>query len=346
LNFEVIRHTGGTLRLLDQRRLPGAVEYPETADYRKVIAAINSLAVRGAPLIGAAGAYAVVLAARELFADGISDPAGRLQSAAEEIANARPTAVNLGWAVRRTLAAGMKTTGVFAAIIAALENEAAAIVSEDRAACDAIGANGAARLLAISPGPLTILTHCNAGALATCGIGTALGVVRHLHRQGRLQMVFAGVTRPLNQGARLTAWELAQDSIPVTVLADSMAASLLASGKVDAIVTGADRIAVNGDAANKIGTFSLAIIAQRFKVPLFIAAPRSSFDPACPDGAAIPIEQRDPGEIAAAPGANIYNPAFDVTPAALISGYITQDGVFSAAELPDFLHKKRNSASP
>jgi methylthioribose-1-phosphate isomerase len=273
-----------------------------------------------------------------MTAAGKSPAVRQLSDAVFAIRGARPTAVNLGWAVDRMLAAGAAAHARdAAAYVAEMEREAAAIENEDRAACDAIGTHGADRLQGIAGRPLTLLTHCNAGALATCGIGTALGVVRRLHERGRLKMVFADETRPLNQGSRLTAWELAQDGVSVTVQADSMAASQLATGAIDAVVTGADRIAANGDTANKIGTLGLAILAKRFKVPVFIAAPRSTFDPACPEGAAIPIETRDPSEIAAAPGAEIYNPAFDVTPAELIAGFITEKGIFTAPGLPEFL---------
>ncbi len=356
----------GTVRLLDQRMLPGREEWVETRDWRAVVAAIQSLAVRGAPLIGAAGAYAVCLAAREFLAGGRFDALGRFEAAAGAIAEARPTAVNLAWAVarmRRSLererdkaarhAAARETRIAMKAaprragavpvleiaperLIGTLELEAEAIFSEDAAACAAIGRHGAEAVCPNVKRPLRLLTHCNAGALATCGIGTALGVARALHAAGRLERVHAGETRPLGQGARLTAWELAADGIPVAVHVDGAAGALLASGTIDAVVTGADRVARNGDTANKIGTLALAVQARHFGVPFFVAAPASTFDGECADGRAIPIELRAPDELPAARGAEIFNPAFDVTSAGLITAFITDGGVVTPGEMTKY----------
>ena len=342
MNFTPIKYQSGVLRLLDQRRLPGKEIWIETRDFRAAIRAIQSLAVRGAPLIGAAGGYALCLAAREFMAKNPKTAREKIAVAAAKIAEARPTAVNLAWAVARVhkILADGDPGQPPAQIIRALENEAARIESEDREACARIGRFGAALLCRIAKRPLRLLTHCNAGALATCGIGTALGVVRVLHRRGKLERLFADETRPLLQGARLTAWEMLRDNIPVTVQADGMAASLMALGRIDAVIVGADRIAANGDAANKIGTLPLALAAKHFGVPFYVAAPMSTVDRRCKTGRAIPIEQRAAGEIAAAKGAEIFNPAFDVTPAALITAFITERGTaspkkFAATFFPD-----------
>lgn len=330
MNFTPINYQSGVLRLLDQRRLPQREIWIETRDYRAAIRAIQTLAVRGAPLIGAAGGYALCLAAREAFSTQPKTAREKINSAAAKIAAARPTAVNLAWAVARVVKAmpDGDSRESPSRLIRALENEATRIEREDREACARMGRFGAELLSRGAKKPLRILTHCNAGALATCGIGTALGVVRVLHQRGKLERVFADETRPLLQGARLTAWELLRDRIPVTVQADGMAASLLAAGRIDAVIVGADRIAANGDAANKIGTLPLALAAKYFRIPFYVAAPLSTVDRHCKTGRAIPLEQRAAGEIAAATGAEIFNPAFDVTPHSLITAIITDQGAF------------------
>ena len=257
-----------------------------------------------------------------------------LEFAGRLIAGARPTAVNLSWAVERALAEARRLVGEGAGARATAEGLVALtcqMIAEDEAANRAMGAHGAALL----PDGATVLTHCNAGSLATAFYGTALGVVYAAAEQGKVRRVFADETRPVGQGARLTAWELARAGVPVTLICDDMAASLLASGQVDAVVVGADRIAANGDVANKVGTLGVAVLAARYGVPFYVAAPLSTVDPAVPDGAAIPIEERDPSEVLPAPipGVDVWNPAFDVTPAELVTAVITEAGVFAPADV-------------
>lgn len=257
-----------------------------------------------------------------------------LEFAGRLIAGARPTAVNLSWAVGRALAEARRLVGEGAKPRAVAEGLAALtrqMIAEDEAANRALGSFGAALL----PDGATVLTHCNAGSLATAFFGTALGVVYAAAEQGKIRRVFADETRPVGQGVRLTAWELARAGVPVTLICDDMAASLLASGQVDAVVVGADRIAANGDVANKIGTLGVAVLAARFGVPFYVAAPLSTVDASVPDGAAIPIEERDPSEVLPAPipGVDVWNPAFDVTPAELVTAVITEAGVFSPADV-------------
>lgn len=331
--METLRWENGTLYLLDQTLLPHETRYLSLTDYRAVIEAIKRLAVRGAPAIGAAGAYAVVLAAVAAVQAGDEGFAPRVRAAAEEIAQARPTAVNLRWAVARQLrvldsAVGEEPEKVIARLVA----EAARICGADAAANRAMGAYGAALL----PPGARVLTHCNAGALATYAYGTALGVIRAAHAAGKIKMVYADETRPLLQGARLTVFELQRDGIPVTLITDGMAGYLMAKKGIDAVIVGADRIAANGDVANKIGTYSLAVLARHHGVPFYVAAPLSTIDAAAPDGSAIPIEERDAAEVTsfagvvvAPPGTRVWNPAFDVTPADLVSAIITEKGVFS-----------------
>ncbi|MHC4953152.1 MAG: S-methyl-5-thioribose-1-phosphate isomerase [Planctomycetota bacterium] len=307
------------LVLLDQTLLPGEETWIRLTRPDEVIEAIGALRVRGAPAIGCAGAYAIVLAA------GTADA---VRAAAPGIASARPTAVNLAWAVRRMLRVldGADPASPRAALLA----EAHRIRDEDEAACRAIGRHGAA-LLPQSP---RVVTHCNAGSLATAGYGTALGVIYAAAEEGRDIKVFANETRPLLQGARLTAWELDRAGIDVTLLVDSAAGSLLSTGGIDAAVVGSDRIAANGDVANKIGTYPLAVLAHRHGIPFYVAAPRSTIDLETPDGASIPIEQRAGAEVTAgfgprtAPEAvSVHSPAFDITPAELVTAIITEAGV-------------------
>lgn len=312
---ETMRWGGDALELLDQRRLPMHVEYVTCRSADEVAQAIRDMVVRGAPAIGCAAAFGVALEARN---------AAGLERAFDILARSRPTAVNLFWALERMRAA-LDARGA-----GALENEALVIYEEDLAVNRAIGAHGAA----LVPEGARVMTHCNAGALATAGHGTALGVIRSARDAGRRLAVIANETRPYLQGARLTAWEMVQEEIPVTLITDSMAGFLMSRGEVDLLIVGADRIAANGDVANKIGTYALAVLARRHALPFYVAAPLSTFDITLADGRAIPIEERQPGEVIgyggtrwAPEGVGVRNPAFDVTPAELVTGLITEHGV-------------------
>ncbi len=327
-----IRWEGDRLELLDQRRLPFAVEYVASRSSEEVAAAIRDLVVRGAPAIGIAAAWGVVLAARDIEATDGREAARRLDAAFARLNAARPTAVNLAWALarmRRTLeAAGADWREV-------LEREAAAIDREDLAANRRMGELGAAL---IAPGS-GVLTHCNTGSLATAGFGTALGVIRAGVAAGRIARVYAGETRPWLQGARLTVWELQQDGIPATLIADAAASHLMKTGAVQWVVIGADRICANGDTANKIGSYQLAIAARHHGLKVMVVAPSSTVDMATASGETIEIEQRDPGELlgyggtrTVADGIEAWNPVFDVTPAELIDAIVTEKGVI---ERPD-----------
>jgi len=319
------------VRILDQTLLPDTETYLTLETVDAVAEAIRTLRVRGAPLIGIAAAMGVTLALRR----GAATPE-TVCAASAALGATRPTAVNLRWALGRMerRAAGAAAAGED--LQRAVRDEATAIWDEDRAMCARIGAAGAALI----EGDAVVLTHCNAGALATGGMGTALAPVYTLHQAGRRISVVADETRPLLQGSRLTAWELARAGVPVTVIADSMAASRLGRGDITCVLVGADRIAANGDVANKIGTYGLALAARAHRVPFYVAAPTSTFDPATPDGASIPIEERAAEELtrwrghAAAPtGVGVWNPAFDVTPADLVTAIITDRGVFAPADL-------------
>ncbi|MBI5283696.1 MAG: S-methyl-5-thioribose-1-phosphate isomerase [Chloroflexi bacterium] len=316
-HIQPVEWRGDALRILDQTLLPGEARYIEARDAAAVADAIRRLAVRGAPLIGIAAAYALALAARR--GDDMRD-------AAKTLAATRPTAVNLRWALERVLAASSGDATLAAA-------EAVRIHEEQIAADERVGRLGADLIEAGA----TILTHCNAGALATGGIGTALGVIKTAHRDGKRVRALVDETRPLLQGARLTAWELAQEGVPHEIIVDAAAAGLIARGHVQAIVVGADRIAANGDVANKVGTYGLALAAQAHGVPFYVAAPVSTIDAATPSGGEIDIEERGQDEVLSfasartAPGASAArNPAFDVTPAALVSAIITERGVLRA----------------
>lgn len=332
--METMRWHGDALIFLDQTRLPQEEIYRECKDYRRAKLAIERLEVRGAPAIGAAAAFAMVLGARE--ACNNPDFLAALAAVRDDLSSARPTAVNLAWACRRQfeLARALHEQDFSPSkIIAELEKEAEKIFREDIARNKEMGAYGAELL----PKDAVVLTHCNAGALATCGWGTALGVIRSAHAQGKIKMVYADETRPLLQGARLTACELCEDGIPVTLITDNMAAWTLKTKKVDAVIVGADRIAANGDAANKIGTFGVALAAKALGIPFYIAAPVSTFDFSIASGAEIPIEERAAAEVKSfrsevtAPAqAAAFNPAFDVTSAELITGIITEYGVLAA----------------
>lgn len=317
----------GHVVVVDQTLLPAELRLRHLCDTDDVIDAIRRLVVRGAPAIGACGALGVAMAARAGDADE-----ERLRAEAERIASARPTAVNLRWAVRRVLAAGPSPDGVLA--------EALRLLEEDVAVNRMLSARGADLVTELcGDGLVAVHTHCNAGALACVEYGTALGVVRALHERGRIREVVADETRPLLQGARLTAFELREMAVPYRVVVDAAAPSVIAGGLVDVVVVGADRVAANGDVANKIGTLSLALAAQYAGVPFVVAAPESTIDAATPSGDAIEIEERDPTEVLAYGGqrstpddTRAYNPAFDVTPAELVSAVVTEHRVVRPAK--------------
>ncbi len=322
----------GALELLDQRRLPGTVIYRRLTVVEEVAAAIRDMVVRGAPAIGIAAAYGVALAARVRYAEDSPRWRERVAVDLTTLATARPTAVNLVWALRRMEGVIADTKGD---PVERLLAEARAIHEEDIAANRRMGELGAALLGKRG----AVLTHCNAGALATGGYGTALGVIRRGHEVGVIERVYADETRPWLQGARLTAWELAQEGIPVTLLADGAAAALLRQGGVRWVIVGADRIAANGDVANKIGTYGLAVAARYHGVRFMVVAPTSTVDIHIASGAEIPIEQRGAEELltfggqpVAAAGAEAWNPSFDVTPAALVDALVTERGVALAPD--------------
>jgi methylthioribose-1-phosphate isomerase len=325
-----IGDTDGFIRLIDQTLLPTQLEYRDCHTVEEIWEAIRTLRVRGAPAIGVAAAMGVVLGVRGCDERRRADYDERLRATAAYLRTSRPTAVNLSWAVermeRRLKAIPFDSRNLTRALL----DEALAIEEEDRQMCRAIGAAGAA-LIGEGQG---VLTHCNAGGLATADYGTALAVMFAAADQGRRFRVFADETRPLLQGARLTAWELKQRGIDVTLICDNMAAQVMKEGKIQLVVVGADRIAANGDTANKIGTYGVALLARAHGIPFYVAAPSSTFDLSLPDGSAIPIEQRDGREVThgfgrqtAPDGIQVYNPAFDVTPADLIAGIITERGV-------------------
>ena len=331
--FRTAERTAQGVRLIDQRRLPLVETYVELASPEEVAQAIRDMVVRGAPAIGITAAFGLALGAEQTAStlpDRFADEMERIFALME---SARPTAVNLSWAVRRmrgvaseVIAAG----GDVRATVEALEKEAQAIHDEDLAACRALGAHGAA----LVPDDATILTHCNAGGLATAGYGTALGIIRGAAEAGKKIRVLADETRPFLQGARLTAWELLADDIDTTVITDSTAGSLMQRGEVDLVVVGSDRIAANGDIANKIGTYPLAVLAKENGVPFYVAAPMSTIDFDCPGGDHIPIEERDRSEVTelfgtqvTPDGVGVLNPAFDITPARYVHAIVTERGI-------------------
>ena len=328
----------GQVRLLDQTLLPGRVEFVDCRDYETVAEAIRTLKVRGAPAIGVTAALGIALGAGEFSGTDHQAFQAHFIHVCDCLAATRPTAVNLFWAVERMKAFYVKEQGnPVSAIQVRLRAEAQEILEEDVRINRELGRHGAEM---IRDGD-HILTHCNAGALATAGYGTALGVVRAAWEAGKRIRVFADETRPVLQGARLTAWELQQDGIPVTLITDNMAGALMKQGQVQCCVVGADRIAANGDVANKIGTYAVAVLAKAHGIPFYVAAPASTIDMRTATGEGIPIEERHPREVtqlhdgpAIAPvGVEVWNPAFDVTPAGLISGIITERGVFQAKDL-------------
>ncbi|MBU2500738.1 S-methyl-5-thioribose-1-phosphate isomerase [bacterium] len=333
--FPVVRWEDEQVILIDQTLLPEKLAWRRCGDVPALCRAIRELAVRGAPAIGVAAAYGLALSWRLAAAEGLDGQARRerFRDDSRSLAATRPTAVNLFWALDRMGKAAEDLWGRGlddAAVQAGLLAEAGAIMDEDLAMCRALGRAGQELL----PDFATVLTHCNAGGLATSGYGTALGVIFAAKEAGKTIRVFADETRPLLQGARLTAWELATQGIEVTVLCEGAAASALRAGRIDAVITGADRIAANGDAANKIGTYPLAVMADRHGVPFYVAAPASTFDGATPGGDDIEIEIRDPEEVRRLAGVptvpesvGAWNPAFDVTPNDLITAFITEKGI-------------------
>jgi methylthioribose-1-phosphate isomerase len=320
----------GAVRIVDQRALPEALVHRDLETIDDAADAIRTLQVRGAPLIGIAAAMGLVAGLRKVRRGGRDAFLAQLRTATAALAETRPTAINLRWALTRMIAAAEQAPGDAAALWERLRVEATAIWEEDRAMCRRIGEAG----LSLVPDGANVLTHCNAGALATGGIGTALAPVYLAHEAGRRVHVFVDETRPVLQGARLTAWELSEAGVPCTLLADGAAGTLLRNARVDLVLVGADRIAANGDFANKIGTYSVAVLARQHGVPFYCCAPSSTIDPATPDGDAIPIEERPADEVKAIAGRAIapravaaFNPAFDVTPARYVTAFITERGL-------------------
>jgi methylthioribose-1-phosphate isomerase len=328
---ETIQWTDGGVVMIDQTRLPLEEVYVTCRTYQEVAAAIRDMTIRGAPAIGVAAAMGVALGALH---PGEAELDRHMETVCETLAKTRPTAVNLFWAIERMKRLYASLRGRPAAEIRrALVEEAVRMREEDIEICRAIGRNGAP----LVPDHKTVLTHCNAGALATAGYGTALGVIRAAVESGKKIDVFSDETRPLLQGARLTAWELRQDGIPCTLITDNMAGHFLKSGRIGCVVVGADRIAANGDVANKIGTYSVAVLAKENNIPFYVAAPISTLDLTLPSGERIPIEQRAASEVTqvfgrqvAPDGIVVQNPAFDVTPARYVAAIITERGVARA----------------
>lgn len=333
---ETLRWRNNRIEMIDQRILPGRIEYPGYDSAAGVADAIRSMVIRGAPAIGCAAAYGVAVEALRLAAAPQAEFARGLEAAFELLAQSRPTAVNLFWALdrmRRLL--GTLQDQPAAAVAQRLLEEAHAITADDIAINRRMGKYGAALL----PNNSRVLTHCNAGALATAGHGTALGVIRSAVTAGKSLMVYADETRPFLQGARLTAWELVQENIPVTLITDNMSGHLMSHGEIDAVVVGTDRVAANGDVANKIGTYMVAVLARRHNIPFYVACPLSTIDRSIASGNQIPIEERPAAEVRgfggvewAPAGATIRNPAFDVTPAGLVTALITERGVVMAPD--------------
>ena len=328
-----IAREGDTVVMIDQRKLPGEEVYVRCKTAPEVAKAIKTMVIRGAPAIGVAAAMGLALGVRTIKATGTQKCVAEFYKLCELMTSTRPTAVNLFWAIdrmKRTFALGARAGDSVDQIKDRLDREAAVIHDEDLAGCRAMGAFGAE----VVPADARILTHCNAGALATAGYGTALGVIRGAVEAGKRVTVFADETRPFLQGARLTAWELVRDGIETTVITDNMAGALMHKGGINLVVVGADRIAANGDTANKVGTYSVAVLAREHNIPFYVAAPLSSIDLNTPDGARIPIEERSAREVThirsaqLAPNeAHVWNPAFDVTPHRFIAGIITERGI-------------------
>lgn len=331
--------------LIDQTQLPHEYTFQEITHSDQMAEAITTMVVRGAPAIGIAAAYGLYLGSREIVTSDVREFLTQLEIIGNQLRATRPTAVNLFWAIDRMLTTAQETPGTVAQIQAVLLETAQAIHAEDLQTCQAIGDHGLG-VLPTTPTQLNLLTHCNAGALATAGYGTALGVIRSAWGAGRLAKVYADETRPRLQGAKLTTWECVQEGIPVTLITDNMAAHCMQQGLIHAVVVGADRITANGDTANKIGTYSLALVAKAHQVPFFVAAPLSTIDFSLTDGSLIPIEERGAievyqvGDTKICPdGVEFYNPAFDVTPANLITAIITEKG----AVVPGQLHQLKST---
>jgi methylthioribose-1-phosphate isomerase len=328
LNFKTLEWAGDHLRMLDQTRLPDEVAYIDCRTLDEVATAITDLKVRGAPAIGVAAGFGVVVGMQQTRPKNQEEYAVRLNQVISVLSRTRPTAVNLFWALERMRNAAQKHSDLDPKrLTQGLLQEALAIHEEDKQMCEKIGEFGATLL---KDGD-TVLTHCNAGALATGGIGTALGIIYTGTWQGKNISVFADETRPVLQGARLTVWELQQQKIDVTLICDNTSATVMKRKKVDCVIVGADRIAANGDVANKVGTYSLAILAKYHQIPFYVAAPSSSFDASIPDGTKIEIEERSPEEVTYCFGkrtapldTKVFSPAFDVTPAALVTAYISE----------------------
>jgi methylthioribose-1-phosphate isomerase len=345
---------GGQVRLVDQSALPLKLDYLLCSSVEELAEAIRTLKVRGAPTLGIAAAYGLCVAALRSTATDTDPLLADLRGASNLLRATRPTAVNLGWALDSVMAAAQEAaSGSPEGVRHAVLEAARRIERENEAANLSMGRHGATLL----QDGMNVLTHCNAGPLAACGIGTALGVIYTAHAEGKRLHVWVDETRPVLQGSRLTSWELMQWGVPCTLIADNMAASLMRAGRVDAVITGADRIAANGDAANKIGTYGLAVLADAHGIPFYIAAPLSTFDPAISSGSHITIEERRAREVThhggtlmSPEGVPVYNPAFDVTPHALIKGIITECGILrppyqeSIAEA--IASTKRNAAQP
>jgi methylthioribose-1-phosphate isomerase len=331
MSFRTIEWRDDKVIMIDQTRLPAEEVYNEYTDFQGVAAAIQGMIIRGAPAIGVAAAMGVALGARDIIADTFATFYRQLENVCDVLGRTRPTAVNLFWGLERMKrVAQAHRDKDLNSIRALLKAEAISIEAEDLAICKAIGRHGAALIKENA----TILTHCNAGGLATAGYGTALGVIRAAQEAGKNITVFADETRPWLQGARLTAWELMKDNIPVTLIADNMAGYFMRKGEIDCVVVGADRIAANGDTANKIGTYSVAVLAKENHLPFYVAAPISTLDLTLASGELIPIEERPATEVTqiqgcriAPEGVKVRNPAFDVTPARYIAGIITEKGV-------------------
>src|SRR5438128_905909 len=332
--IQTLEWTEEGVRFIDQTKLPNEEVYVTCTTHQQVAEVIRNMVVRGAPAIGVAAAMGIALGVKNSKAENIDKLRQEFDSICDMIGKTRPTAVNLFWAISRMrekfdLLSGKPISQIKQSLI----EEAQRMHAEDIAANQAMGRHGAA----LMPASGVVLTHCNAGALATCGYGTALGVIRAAIEQGKKIHVYADETRPFLQGSRLTAWELMKDGIPTTVISDNMAGAMMKQGKISAIVVGADRIAANGDVANKIGTYMLAVLAKEHGIPFYVAAPFSTVDPDTPDGSRIPIEQRNPREVThmagkqmVPDGIGVENPAFDVTPAKYVSAIVTEKGIARA----------------
>ena len=331
MSFRTIEWRDNRVIMIDQTRLPGEEVYNEYTDFQGVAEAIRGMIIRGAPAIGVAAAMGIALGARDIIADTFESFYRQLENVCELLGQTRPTAVNLFWAIDRMKRVAQDNRDKsLEEIRTILKEEAIRIEEEDLEICKNIGKNGASLITSGA----TILTHCNAGGLATAGYGTALGVIRAAHDADKNIKVIADETRPWLQGARLTAWELMKDGIPVTLISDNMAGWLMQKGEIDCCVVGADRIAANGDTANKIGTYSVAVLAKEHNIPFYVAAPVSTFDLSLESGDRIPIEERHAHEVThlrglpvAPEGVKVRNPAFDVTPARYITAIITERGV-------------------